>query len=164
MPLTGRSVKLLVSQAQHHLSEVTFDFSYYSCYSKMKLCWSLSVQIIHALDEINSPPPRIRFCQRCHWGTNVYKTLENIILICLEFSLIICHEFSNSKYLHLCHTDTHIVLCRIVSRGITNCKSVNELKAQLNFWKSPEAFRQKLATSCASSLSSSSFRPDNKDR
>ena len=91
-----------------------------------------------------------------------FVKMKNIILICLEFSLIICHELSNSKDMHLCHTDTHIVLCRIVSRGITNFKSVNELKAQLNFSKSPEAFRQKLATSCASSLSFSSFQPDNK--
>ena len=70
---------------------------------------------------------------------NVFKTLDsfvkmkNIILICLEFSLLICHELSNSKGMHLCHTDTHIVLCRIVSRGITNCKSVNELKAKTQF-------------------------------
>ena len=59
--------------------------------------------------------------------------MNNIILICLKLSLIICQEISNSKDMHLCHTDTHIVLCRIVSRGITNFKSFNELKAQLNF-------------------------------
>ena len=62
MPLTGRSVKLLVSQAQHHLAEVSFLlFILYSSYSKMKLCWSLSVQIIHALDEIKLTSPKNSF-------------------------------------------------------------------------------------------------------